>query len=89
MRIGDTDVDDWLMDQACKEYKIKKHSIIVDEKIIQELNDDFVKTFFDTKKIPLVAIDEKGNIYKFIKLNVLTGARVPLAMRIYYTEENT
>jgi hypothetical protein len=84
MLIGDLIVEDWLIDRACSTYDIDKDNIIVDEERITRLNNDVTREFFKTRKIPLVAIDEDGTLYEFIKLNVLKGKKVPLTLKIFY-----
>jgi hypothetical protein len=84
MLIGEIEVKEWLVNQACDTYNINKKSIVIEEETIKRLNDDITREFFETKKIPLVAIDQDGKIYQYIKLNVLHGKRVPLLLKIFY-----
>jgi hypothetical protein len=88
MLIGDLIVEDWLIDRACSTYNINKKSIVVEEEKIKRLNDDITREFFETRKIPLIAIDQDGTVYQYIKLNVLKGRKVPLTLKIYFFKSN-
>lgn len=86
MNVGGIEIDDKIIDRACVDFNIKKENIVVDEETIKRLDLNLIKVLFDNKKIPLVSEDDDGSQYRFMRLQVTRGERVPLFIRVFYKE---